>query len=1065
MLNHHSLVNLIWRSALIFTASGFAVVSGNSAFAQIQPDNTLGTQNSIVNDIDALNKRIDGGFKVDGNLFHSFEEFNVSEGGSVYFANPQGITDIFSRVTGNNPSNIFGRLGVLGDANLFLINPNGIVFGENGRLDIGGSFVGSTADSFQFGNDVEFSAVNPGSKPLLSVNVPLGLQYGKNPGSIQVKGDGDTQRETPEIFEPKSGLQVPLDKTLAILGGDVLLEGATLKAGSGNIQLGSVTGEGLVSITPLKEGFDFGFDKVNNFGEIRLSQNTAVDASGNSAGNVRVTGKNIAITDSSVISSTQIGIGKGAGIIINATEDVDINGLNDTFISSGFYANSVSNNLAEETSNISINTQQLRVRNGATISTNANEAQGGNINIKSSSFNVENGGLVSAIVSSTGNGGNIDIDSAQVQVIGVGSNNNFSELSASAKENSTGNTGNLNINTNNLLVENGGLIYAGTSGQGNGGNMTINATSKIEVIGQGGIDYQFASGLLVVAEEPSTGDSGSLTINTKRMIVENGAFVSVSNNALGRAGDLKITSDDLLIQDNARFFVGRVSEGEGIGNSSIKTNRLLVAGGSIVQAGTSGEGGNLNIDAQDVQVIGTSNNGNTPTSLVLSPSQGNKGSINLNAKQLLIKDGAFVSAGTSSVGDGGNLIINAEDVQVVGKGGNNSGNNNLPYSSGLFTATEKSSTGDAGKLIINAKRMLVQDEAYVSSASNGKKNGGDLIIDTVRLQVQNGSSVLSGTYNAGTGGDLKITANSLLVEDRARINAGTSGTGDAGNLTINSDIIQVRDKAQVSVESTGTGDAGILTLNSDSIRLNNDALLTANTRNNKIDSDTEQATINIKSQELIMRRGSNIFTNATGENVVGGNINIDTDFLIANENSDISANSENFRGGNVRIDALGVFGTQFRSQPTSQSDITATGATENSSGTVEVITPKSDINSGLVELPTIPVETEIANACSTPGYAQSSFTITGKGSLPPSPFEPLTGRLNRTKLATLDEVGETKVQGRRSRIKKEETKIKQIVEAKGWVRTKDGEIILVAHVPKGKYSSPASASKSCYERK
>ena len=1040
------------------------ISSTNIVSAQITPDNTLPNNSEV--GIEGNITKIEGGTTAVNNLFHSFEKFGIPTGNEAHFNNAVDINNIITRVTGKSISDIDGLIKADGSANLFLINPNGIVFGENAKLDIGGSFVGSTADSFQFGNDVEFSAVNPGSKPLLSVNVPLGLQYGKNPGSIQVKGDGDTQRETPEIFEPKSGLQVPLDKTLAILGGDVLLEGATLKAGSGNIQLGSVTGEGLVSITPLKEGFDFGFDKVNNFGEIRLSQNTAVDASGNGAGNVRVTGKNVTLADSSVISSTQTGTEKSAGILVNATEIVDINGVNDTFISSGFYANSVSNNLAEETSNISINTQQLRVRNGATIATNTwGYGQAGNINIKASNFSVESGALVSAIASSSGNGGNIDIDSEQVQVIGVGNNNIPSVLSVSAKEKSTGNTGNLNIITNNLLAENGGFIFAGTSGKGNGGNMTINATSKIEVIGQGGIDNQFASGLLVVAEEPSTGDSGSLTINTKRMIVENGAFVSVSNNALGRAGDLKITSDDLLIQDNARFFVGRVSEGEGIGNSSIKTNRLLVAGGSTVEASTSGEGGNLNIDAHDVQVIGTSNNGNTPTSLVLSPSQGNKGSINLNAKQLLIKDGAFVSAGTSSVGDGGNLIINAEDVQVVGKGGNNSGNNNLPYSSGLFTATEKSSTGDAGKLIINAKRMLVQDEAYVSSASNGKKNGGDLIIDTVRLQVQNGSSVLSGTDNAGTGGDLKITANSLLVEDRARINAGTSGTGDAGNLTINSDIIQVRDKAQVSVESTGTGDAGILTLNSDSIRLNNDALLTANTRNNKIDSDTEQATINIKSQELIMRRGSNIFTNATGENVVGGNINIDTDFLIANENSDISANSENFRGGNVRIDALGVFGTQFRSQPTSQSDITATGATENSSGTVEVITPKSDINSGLVELPTIPVETEIANACSTPGYAQSSFTITGKGSLPPSPFEPLTGRLNRTKLATLDEVGETKVQGRRSRIKKEETKIKQIVEAKGWVRTKDGEIILVAHVPKGKYSSPASASKSCYERK
>ncbi|BAY81496.1 hypothetical protein NIES267_09730 [Calothrix parasitica NIES-267] len=191
MLNHRSLVNLLWRSALILTTSGLALVIGNSAFAQIQSDNTLGTENSIVNDIDALNKRIDGGVKLDANLFHSFQEFNVSEGGSVYFANPQGITDIFSRVTGNNPSNIFGKLGVLGDANLFLINPNGIVFGENASLDVGGSFVASTANGIEFGEQGVFSTSNPEIPRLLNVSASALFfsQVAAQPGNIVNRGN------------------------------------------------------------------------------------------------------------------------------------------------------------------------------------------------------------------------------------------------------------------------------------------------------------------------------------------------------------------------------------------------------------------------------------------------------------------------------------------------------------------------------------------------------------------------------------------------------------------------------------------------------------------------------------------------------------------------------------------------------------------------------------------------------------------------------------------------------------------------------------------------------------
>ena len=279
--------------------------------------------------------------------------------------------------------------------------------------------------------------------------------------------------------------------------------------------------------------------------------------------------------------------------------------------------------------------------------------------------------------------------------------------------------------------------------------------------------------------------------------------------------------------------------------------------------------------------------------------------------------------------------------------------------------------------------------------------------------------------------------------------AQPNSTGSAGNLNITTGILQLENEAELSVIGFGKETtAGNLTINANSIRLNNNALLSANTGNNEIDSDTEQAIININSRELIMRRGSNIFTNATGENVVGGNINIDTDLLVANENSDISANSENFRGGNVRINAEGVFGTQFRSQPTPQSDITATGATEDSRGTVEVITPRTDINSGLVELPTTPEDTQIADACSTPGYARSSFTITGKGSLPPSPLQPLVGRLNRTKLATLDK--NEVIQTQQMQTRKKEPSIKRIVEAQGWIKTKDGEIILVAHNPQNK---------------
>ncbi|MEL6167004.1 MAG: filamentous hemagglutinin N-terminal domain-containing protein, partial [Cyanobacteria bacterium J06628_3] len=164
---------------------------------------------------------IEGGTTAGSNLFHSFEKFGIDTENQAHFNNAVDISNIITRVTGKSISDIDGLIKANGSANLFLINPNGIVFGDNARLDIGGSFVGSTADSLIFPGDVEFSAVNPDVKPLLTMNVPVGLQYGNNLGSIQVKGDGEGIRNSSEIVDTQNGLRVKPDKTLALIGGDI----------------------------------------------------------------------------------------------------------------------------------------------------------------------------------------------------------------------------------------------------------------------------------------------------------------------------------------------------------------------------------------------------------------------------------------------------------------------------------------------------------------------------------------------------------------------------------------------------------------------------------------------------------------------------------------------------------------------------------------------------------------------------------------------------------------------------------------------------------------------------
>ena len=171
-------------SALIF---GLLLLFPFPASAQIVPDNSLGAESSrtvpaTINNLPS--DRIEGGATRGVNLFHSFQEFNVGEGRGAYFANPNGIANIFTRVTGGNPSNILGILGVQGNANLFLLNPKGIVFGPNARLDLRGSFIGTTGSSILFDNGFEFSAANSNGVPLLAINIPVGLRFRENPGTI-----------------------------------------------------------------------------------------------------------------------------------------------------------------------------------------------------------------------------------------------------------------------------------------------------------------------------------------------------------------------------------------------------------------------------------------------------------------------------------------------------------------------------------------------------------------------------------------------------------------------------------------------------------------------------------------------------------------------------------------------------------------------------------------------------------------------------------------------------------------------------------------------------------------
>jgi large exoprotein involved in heme utilization and adhesion len=209
-----------------------------------------------------------------------------------------------------------------------------------------------------------------------------------------------------------------------------------------------------------------------------------------------------------------------------------------------------------------------------------------------------------------------------------------------------------------------------------------------------------------------------------------------------------------------------------------------------------------------------------------------------------------------------------------------------------------------------------------------------------------------------------------------------SASDIVGSVNIKTDQLTVKDGALISVSGQQLGKAGNLNINADILRLDNGSSLRADTN---VDN---QGNINIKSESILLRRVSQISTNATGS-ATGGNISINTGTLTALDNSDITANSQNNFGGQVTINAQGIFGTRFREQITSKSDITATSESGVSfNGQVDIVTPDIQHQNNLKEQSAnfTNVDKVVASSClANRNVNTGKFVVTGRGGLYETP--------------------------------------------------------------------------------
>ncbi|WP_414620210.1 filamentous hemagglutinin N-terminal domain-containing protein [Calothrix sp. CCY 0018] len=429
------------------------------AIAQVSSDGTTNTTNTTVNSTNN-NFNILNGIQKENNLFHSFKEFSIPTGGSATFNNSTDVVNIINRVTGGNISNIDGLIKAQGNANLFLINPAGIVFGENARLDIGGSFLGSTANSIKFADGFEFSATETATPPLLTISTPIGLQLGKNSGSINIQGQGHSYLHPGNFVEPinrdsqLAGLSVLPGKTLAVIGNNIRLDGGILVAQSGQVELGSVNG-GTVNFDTSSAIWELDYAPVQNFSDIHLTNAALIDASGNPGGSIHLQAKAVQIQDSSAVFVQHQGMQNAGRIEIN-TDLLELSGALP-------------------------NKDQSLI-----LSENLSSQQKANIDISAKQVLAKDGGLItSTTYQSGGVGGSISINAAEsIQFFG------FSPFAASStsgiltpSHKGGGRGGNIAIKTQDVLLKDGAVILSGIFGGNGGGNISI-TSDNISLIGE-----------------------------------------------------------------------------------------------------------------------------------------------------------------------------------------------------------------------------------------------------------------------------------------------------------------------------------------------------------------------------------------------------------------------------------------------------------------------------------------------------------------------------------------------------------------------------------------------------
>lgn len=702
---------------LAFLSSGLS--SENSAKAEVVPDQSLGTSIEMGSADGSL--VVTGGAQRSENLFHSFNSLSISPEQSLLFNYPATVSRIFGRVTGGAVTRIDGNLIVNGGADLFLINPAGLSFGPAAEIQIGGAFIASSAQHIAFADGLEFSAIPDSS--LLSVDVPTGLGLSGN-NSIFVEGAGHTLTSGNIVFpliesSPNPALTTLPGRTVALIGGNVYLDGGVIRSPDGNVVVAGVR-EGTVSLFFDSGGWGFAFDGVEDRGDVNLNHFSLIDAVGFNGGEIKIFGEGIQLLDSSVLLTAAL-----SERAPSARIDVD----GQTVLIDG--------EISRVASGVNVENRPaapIPFVPSSLVLDNFSSGNPGVMNISAQNIAVNNGAGIYLRSFGGGVPGDVNINSQNLHVSGY---NSISEnpsgiavvtLGPDGTENLSGGT--IRIYSDAVSLDNGGGITSSTFNRNNGGRIEINA-SRVSVFSSTEnlrFPSQISALSLQAGLSPVIGNGGEIDISTDSLVVSNGGLITTTSDNSGDAGDIAIRARESI------RIVG--------GNSS-------AAGGSLIAT----------------SVDQFPNELQNPFGVSGIPS-GNGGSILLDTPSLTVQNNGRVSAQNTGTGAGGAITINSPSINLI--------------DAGQIEATTTS--GNGGNIDVFTNTLILK-EGSINSSALGAGSGGNIYIDSDAIALFPNSSITANADQGAGGqvnitADALLRAPNSLVTATSAAGPELDGTVD-----------------------------------------------------------------------------------------------------------------------------------------------------------------------------------------------------------------------------------------------------------------------------------------------